>query len=90
MEQNVQPTTTTVGMLGHTDVLSDGQANTITYNTDAEKINQPTPASDPIQNLWKNEAVANQLGIVEQEEPEVKDETPTLGDETIKAENTED
>lgn len=91
MEANVKPTTTTVGMLAHTDVLSDGQRNTITYNTEAEQQNPPAPANDPMQALWKDNTVASAMGIVEHEEPEVKDETPILGEEEITVkDSTED
>lgn len=86
MEANVKPTTTTRGMLAEQTVLSNGQANTITYNTEAEQINQPTPENDPIQALWKGQPLANQLGVVEQEKPEVEEESETLGDEKLKSE----
>lgn len=84
MQSNVKPSSTTVGMLGHMGVLVDGQRDTIEYKTEEEQIKQPMPAQDPIQNLWVDPSVATVLGPVENEKPEVEDETKVVGDEKVR------
>lgn len=84
MQNNVKPSSTTVGMLGHMDVLVDGQRDTIEYKTEEEQIKQPMPAQDPIQNLWVDPAIATVMGQVENEKPEVEDETKVVGEEKIR------
>lgn len=84
MQNNVQPSSTTVGMLGHMNVLSDGQRDTLIYKTEEEQIKQPMPAQDPIQNLWVDPTIATAMGIVENEKPEVEDATKVVGDEKVR------
>lgn len=84
MQSNVKPSSTTVGMLAHMDVLVDGQRDTIEYKTVEEQIKQPMPAQDPIQNLWVDPTVATVMGQVENEKPEVEDETKVVGEEKVR------
>lgn len=79
MEQSVKPTSTTRGMLGHDDVLSDGQQDTLVYKSESEQIKQPMPTQDPIQNLWADPSLAPVIGIVENEKPEVDEKEEHLG-----------